>query len=181
MPPFRRKAVYDEAALYDYAVEALGRRMRSVAELKRLLRHRVESQNDADRLVETVVGRLKERRYLNDTEFAAAYIGYRRENEKFGRLRVIRDLKNKGVHRDVIEKSVGEAYAQADEEDLARQFLARRRILKPSGDKQAAKVFRSLVRGGFTRQTSLAILKKWKVDDEVIAALETESEDTAGT
>ncbi len=41
--PFKRpKKLTDESALYDYAVEALGRRMRSVAELKRLLRRRVD-------------------------------------------------------------------------------------------------------------------------------------------
>jgi regulatory protein len=170
----RRKTPYDEAALYDYAVGALARQMRSVAELKRLLRRRVAGQDHADILVELVVLRLKDQRYLNDTQYATAYSGYRRENEKFGRLRVISDLKNKGVHSDVIEKTVSEAYAGVSEEKLARQFLARKRVRKPEDRRQAAKIFRALARAGFTTGVIVSILKKWHVDEEFLTALETE-------
>ena len=38
----RPRKLYTETELYEYAVGALGRRMRTVAELKRLLRQRVE-------------------------------------------------------------------------------------------------------------------------------------------
>ena len=56
--PFRRsKKTYDEAMLYDYAIGALGRRMRSVAELKRLLRQRVSNQEDGPALMEAVITR----------------------------------------------------------------------------------------------------------------------------
>ena len=41
----RPKKLFTEAELYDYAIGALGRRMRSVAELKRLLRNRVEAES----------------------------------------------------------------------------------------------------------------------------------------
>src|SRR5438105_2030107 len=104
---FRRsRRTYDESALYDYAIGALGRRMRSVAELKRLMRQRVGTQEDGAQLIERVVERLKEQQYLNDSSFAAAYSGYRKDNEKFGRFRVISELKAKGVHGDVIERTV---------------------------------------------------------------------------
>jgi hypothetical protein len=41
---FKSKKLTDAGALYEYAVGALGRKMRSVAELKRLLRQRVAAQ-----------------------------------------------------------------------------------------------------------------------------------------
>jgi regulatory protein len=170
----RRKTPYDEAALYEYAVGALARRMRSVAELKRLLRRRVAGQDGGERLVEAVVLRLKDQHYLNDTQYATAYSGYRRDNEKFGRRRVISDLKNRGVHADVIEKTVAESYAGVDEEQLARQYLSRKRLRKPQDEKQAVRVFRTLARAGFNTRTIVGILKKWDLDDEVINALETE-------
>jgi regulatory protein len=172
----RRKEPYTVAELYDYAVGALARRARSVAELKRLLRPRVAGQEAAETMVQVVIDKLKEQHYLNDTEFATAYSGFRRD-DKFGRRRVITDLKNKGVHGDVIEKSVGEAYEGVDEEKLAREYLQRKRLKKPEDQKQAAKVFRALVRAGFTTRTIFAILKKWDVDDEVITALEGEVEE----
>ena len=59
MPFKRTRRTYDEAALYEYAMGALGRRMRTVAELKRLMRARVEGQPDGGVLIEAVVARLK--------------------------------------------------------------------------------------------------------------------------
>ena len=169
-----RKKIADEAALYEYAVGALGRRMRSVAELKRLLRPRVEEGAGGEALVEAVITRLKDQRYLNDAQYASAYSSYRRDNEKFGRLRVISDLKSRGVHGDVIEKAVSGAYADVHDEQLARAFLRRKRLQKPADQKQAARIFRTLARAGFTTKVIVAILKKWDVDEEVLSALESE-------
>jgi regulatory protein len=171
----RRKTPYDIGALYEYAVQALGRRMRSVAELKRLLRQRVREQPAGETMVEVVIDKLKQQKYLNDTNYAAAYSSYRKENEKFGRRRVVSDLKAKGVHAEVIEKTVGAAYAGVNEEKLARDFLRRKRLEKPQDAKQAARIFRTLARAGFGTRTIIAILKKWDVEDEVITALETEA------
>jgi regulatory protein len=173
--PFRRAPkTYDEAALYEYAVGALARRMRSVAELKRLLRQRAGGQEAGERLVEAVIARLKEQRYLNDMQYAAAYSCLRRDNEKFGRQRVISDLKGRGVHGEVIEKAVKAAYAGVNEEQLARGFLRRKGLAKPGDQRQAARVFRTLVRAGFSAKTAVAILKKWEVEEEVLSLLETE-------
>jgi regulatory protein len=169
-----KKKISDEAALYEYAIGALGRRMRSVAELKRLLRQRVEEGASGEALVEAVVSRLKDQRYLNDAQYASAYSSYRRDNEKFGRLRVISDLKSRGVHGDVIEKAVTGAYSEVNDEQLARAFLRRKRLQKPADQKQAARIFRTLARAGFTTKVILTILKRWDVDDEVLTALESE-------
>src|SRR5262249_41267049 len=83
--PFKRpKPTLDEAALYDYAIGALGRKMRTVAELKRLLRNRVPRDEAGEILVEMIILRLKEQKYLNDSNYAATYSAFRRDNEKFG-------------------------------------------------------------------------------------------------
>jgi regulatory protein len=169
-----KKKIAEEAALYEYAVGALGRRMRSVAELKRLLRRRVDQGAAGEALVEAVVTRLKDQRYLNDTQYASAYSSYRRDNEKFGRMRVISDLKSRGVHGDVIEKAVSGAYSEVNDEQLARAFLRRKRLQKPADQKQAARIFRTLARAGFTTKVIVTILKKWDVDEAVLSALESE-------
>jgi len=171
---FRAKKTCDAAALYEYAVGALGRKMRSVAELKRLLRQRVAAGENGEALVEAVIIKRKEQKYLNDTDYATAYSTYRKDNEKFGRMRVISELKAKGVHGDVIEKAIGAAYADSDEEQLARQYLRRKNLKKPADEKQAARIFRALTRAGFTSRTIVRILKNWNVDDEVLTALESE-------
>lgn len=172
----RPKKSYDEPALYEYAVGALARKMRTVAELKRLLRQRVVGQQEeSEKLVEAVVARLKEKKYLNDAQYATLFAGYRKDNQKFGRLRVITDLKSKGVHGDVIEQSVASAYSGSNEEKLARDFLARKRLRKPASKKETARIFRALVRAGFQSKTIFKVLKKWEVDEETLAALESEA------
>ena len=172
-----KKKFYSEDELYEYAVGALARRMRTVAELKRLFRARVEdSESEYGRtLVELVIRRLKDRGYLNDSQYAAYFSSLRRDNQKFGRQRVVTDLKIKGVHGDVIDKAVDAAFEGVSEEKQAREFLRKKRLVKPKDQKEAARVFRQLARGGFGTKTIFTILKKWDVDEETLSALESES------
>jgi len=174
----RGRKLGDESELYQYALGALARRMRSVAEMKRLLRQRVEIETEIGRtLVELVTRRLKDQGYLNDAKYAAAYSAFRSDNEKFGRRRVSTDLKVKGVVGEVLDKAIESVYEEVDEEKQAREYLRRKRVKKPQDKKQAARVFRQLMRAGFGSKTIFKILKKWDVDDEVLEALESESQE----
>jgi regulatory protein len=170
----KSKKSYDAPALYEYAVGALSRRMRSIAELKRLLRQKNIEGDDREAVIEAVVRKLKDQKYLNDSDFAALYISYRKSNEKFGKLRVITDLKQKGVHGEVIEKAVGDAYSDVDEEQLAREHLARKRLKKPVTQKDSARIYRALARAGFSSRIIFKVLKQWDIDDETLIALESE-------
>ena len=161
--------------------------MRTVAELKRLLRQR-NIEGDRDAAIEAVIIKLKEQRYLNDADYAATFSSMRRDDNKFGSNRVTNELRTKGVHAEVIAKAVTTAYSEVDEETLAREFLARKRIKKPSvgkrynagsqkqSQKETARVFRLLVRAGFRAGVIIKILKNWDVEDEVLSALEEETE-----
>ncbi len=174
----RPRKLDSEEELYAYAVGALGRRMRSVAELKRLMRPRVETDTEyGQTLIELVIRKLKDQGYLNDAKYAAAYSSFRRDNEKFGRMRVVTDLKIKGVHGEVIEKAVESFYDEVSEEKQAREYLRRKRLVKPKDQKQAARIFRQLTRAGFGSKTIFRILKKWDVDEEMLTALEGETPD----
>jgi regulatory protein len=176
--PFKKSnRTFDAPALYEYAVGALSRRMRSVAELKRLLRQKNIEGDDREAVIEAVIRKLKDQKYLNDSDFAALYASYRKSNEKFGRLRVITDLKQKGVHGDVIEKAVSSAYDDVNEEQLAREHLNRKRLKKPETQKDSARVYRALARAGFSSRTIFRVLKKWDVDDETLTALSEEAEE----
>jgi regulatory protein len=177
----RPRKLFTEAELYEYAVGALARRSRSVAELKRLMRNRVEADTEFGKtLVELIIVRLKDQGHLNDARYAAAYSSYRRDTEKFGRMRIVSDLKAKGVHGEVIAKAVASAYDEVKEEDLARGYLKRKRLKKPKDQKEAARIFRNLMRAGFGSKTIFAILKKWDVDEETLGALEEEAPEING-
>jgi regulatory protein len=169
----QRKLIADEAALYECAVRALARRMHSVAEIKRLLRRRVVVEG-GEALIEVVVARLKDQKYLNDSAYADLYSASRRDNDKLGRMRVVAGLRARGVHAEVIDKAVRSAYDAQDEEQLVRAFLRRKRAARPNDAREAARVFRMLARAGYSTRSITAVLRKWKVDDELLDALESE-------
>ena len=161
----------DEAALYEYAVRSLGSKMRTVAELKRLMRLRVEPGETGEAKMNAVVARLKEHHYLNDTRYAADYTRMRLDNERFGRRRVQQDLIQRGVHSDIIGKTLDAAYAELPEPELARRYIERKRLRKPANQKETARIVRSMVRAGFSVATIFAVLKDWHVEEEALESI----------
>ncbi len=146
--------------------------MRTEAELRRLMHSRAEQGAPGESVIAAVVKRLKEHGYLNDASYAETYTRLRQENEKLGANRVRNDLRQKGVRADVIEQAVDARYGETNEETLARQHLERKRIKKPTNEKETARVMRRLVGAGFSTGTIYKILRKWDVPDESLAALE---------
>lgn len=174
-------APLDDNALYGYAVRLLGQQMRTVSEVKRLLRRRVQPGEAGAARIDAVIARLLEHRYLNDTTYAQDYARLRQENASLGQRRVQQDLMRKGVPSDVIATTLGAAYEGVSEEDLARRHLERKRIRKPAGEKEAARVARMLMRAGFSMGAIVRILKKWEVDETALAAIETAEPDDNGS
>lgn len=162
----------NEAGLYDYAIKALGRHMRTEVELRRLMHQRVEPGPRGDEVISAVVARLREQRYLDDQSYAETYARLRKENEKFGQRRVRQDLRQKGVPASLVDKTIDESYANTDEEKLARLHLERKRIRKPTNEKETARIMRRLVAAGFSTGVIYKILRQWNVPDESLSALD---------
>ncbi len=155
--------IYDtEAALYDYAIRTLSRKMRTVAELKRLLR--VHSPPNQENLIDSVILRLKQQKYLNDTEYAERYALSRKENKKFGRRRVEIDLIHKGIVSQIIHPVVDSVYQEGDEKKQIRAFLGKKKIQAPTSQKETGKIFRALTRAGFQSSAIFSVLKEIQSD-----------------
>jgi regulatory protein len=170
--PFRPREPLDMPALYLYAVGALARRMRTVAELRRLMRTRVEKGEPGEVKIEAVLTRLLAQRYLDDAAFAADYTRLRQEGAKFGRRRVQQDLQRKGVDSELVTTTLDAAYENVSEDVLARSFLERKRMKPPTNEKESARVMRRLVAAGFALATVYKILKQWNAPEQVLDAVE---------
>src|ERR1700679_2946618 len=107
--PKKREPV-GEAGMFDYAVKALARRMRTVRDLRRLMKTRAEEGEVGERAMDAVIVRLKELNYLSDTRFAEDYTRVRKENEKFGKRRVQKDLMMKGMEKALVKSTLATAY-----------------------------------------------------------------------
>ncbi len=171
----------EEPALYEYAVGALGRRMRTVYELRRRMVPRVDKGAAGAAKIEAVLARLLAQRYLDDSAFAADYTRLRQEGAKFGRRRVQGDLQRKGVESELVASTLDTAYEHVKEEDLARQFLERKRMRKPANEKESARVMRRLVAAGFSIGAVYKVLKRWEVSEDTLAALESAEVDGSGS
>jgi regulatory protein len=154
----------EEAALYEYAVRALGRQMRTVAELKRLMSRRVEPGEPGESKMAAVVSRLQDQHYLDDRAFASTYARLRQENQSLGKRRVQQELTRKGIHAELVADTLESTYGQVSEEQLARRYVSRKRMVKPQNDKETARLVRRLVGAGFSFTIISTLLKNWEID-----------------
>jgi regulatory protein len=170
--PKKPASPLDERALLEYGVKSLGERMRSEADLRRLMQAKVEREESGAAKINKVIGRLKEYGYLDDTKFAENYTQLRQQNEKFGARRVSQELNRKGIAQQTIADTIESKYAEVSEESLARQHLERKRLRKPANEKETARIMRRLVTAGFSVGVIYKILRQWDVPDETLAALD---------
>ena len=167
----KRREPVGEAGLMEYAVRMLASQMRTERELRRLMQRRAVEGDEGEQAMDAVVVRLKELNYLSDARFAAEYTRLRKEGEKFGRRRVQQDLAAKGVASETVGAAVSAAYEGVDEVMLAREYIARKRMKQPEGEKakqESARVMGRLLRAGFSAGTVYKVLREWGVEVEEV-------------
>lgn len=178
--PKKREPV-GEAGLFEYAVGALARRMRTERDLRRLMKPRAEEGEAGTRAIDAVVARLKELNYLSDTRFAEDYTRVRKEHEKFGKRRVQQDLMQKGVGKELVASTLETAYEDVDEVALARQYIARKRMKQPSGanaQKETVRAMNRLMRAGFSSRAIYKVLREWELPEDVAEEMEEGARDS---
>ena len=137
------------------AARFLGVRQRSVQETRR----RLVRLGFPAPLVDQVVARLIEMRYLDDEEFARRWVESRDRSRPRGENALRRELALKGVARDVVEQVIADrshGSAGSADADAARELLRRRRpSLEREADplKRRQKAYALLARSGFDPAT----------------------------
>jgi regulatory protein len=142
------RQVETETELYEAAVRALMRRAYSVYEMKQLLGRRTED----DKVLRTVMDRLKRAKMIDDERFAKQFARQRTEIRRQGKFRVARDLRARGVPDRHIEAALAETAKETDEPAIVRQRLERklRSFRGEINDNKIASMYRSLLRAGFS-------------------------------
>lgn len=106
--------------------------------------------------------RLSEKGLLDDYRFALAFASYRARVKRFGRFRIARELRERGVPQELIERVLEEVLGEIDEGTSVRARLARRlRGHKlPLGERDVARLYRGLLRAGFASGIILRELRR---------------------
>lgn len=172
----RQREPLDEEGLFAYAVASLARRMRSVRDLRRLMRMRAEPGDAGEQAMNAVVRRLEELRYLSDERFAADFTRLRKEGQGLGRRRVAQDLLTKGIAKPLAQSALAEAYEGTDEVELARSYCQRKRMAAPANEKETARLVGRLQRAGFGSDAIWKLLRSWKLPVEEVELEEREQE-----
>jgi regulatory protein len=171
----RKPKLFQNAELLNYAVRALGGRAHSTGELREKLRRRAERAED----VEAVLAKLKELGYLDDKRFAESYAAARLENQGLGKMRVLRDLRQRRIAPQLAEQVAEKTYQETDETKLIEDFLKRKYRGKKLGEflgeeKNLAGAYRRLRYAGFSAGASIRVLKRYARQAEELEALEVE-------
>jgi regulatory protein len=161
--------------LLNVALRALGGRAYSSGELREKLQRRAKSAADVD----AVLTKLKEAGYLNDRQFAENYAASRLQNQGLGKMRVLRDLRQRRVAPKLAEQVTDKTYEKTSETDLIEEFLRRKYRGKQLGpflseEKNLASAFRRLRYAGFSAGQSIRVLKRYANQPEILDRLESE-------
>ncbi|SRR5579884_1524531 len=159
-------------ALWDYALRLLARRPYSTAELRQKLLRRADSPASAT----AVIDKLREYGLADDARFSEAFASARLQNQGFGPIRVLRDLRVKRVSPTVAKNAVNKTFSGVEETDLARRYLERKyrghKLAELFSDqKKLAAAYRRLRTAGFSGRTSLAVLRSYSAKAEELEDL----------
>jgi len=161
MPGYRPRLL-DATELWNYALKILGMRALSTGEVRQKLTRKAANPED----VGSTISRLRDSGYLNDTNFAESYARARREGQGFGKMRVLRDLRQRRVAPGVASKAVEGAFADANETEMIENFLARKYRTVDLGaflqeDRNLRAAYRRLRYAGFSSGASIRVLKRY--------------------
>ncbi len=152
----------EEPDLWNYALRLLSGRAHSASELRAKLAKKAADSRSIKRVME----RLQEAELLDDRRFAEAFAASRFENQGQGRLRVVRDLRQKGVAAALASEVVDSVFAGTDEVELIEAFLRRKIRGVPLAEylaepKHLAGAYRRLRYAGFAAATSIRVLRRY--------------------
>jgi len=174
----RKVRLLDAEALWIYALKVLGGRAYSVGELREKLKRCAEKVEDVD----GVLARLKDVGYLDDKRFAEGYASARLTNDRFGKTRVLQDLRHHRVAPGLAEDTVQKVYEEVDEEKLIEEWVRRKyRLAEREGlfqeDKDLAAAYRRLMRAGFRTGEIVKVLKRFAKNPELLDLIEVPEEE----
>lgn len=145
---------------YSDALNLLARRSLSIAECRSRLADR---EHTPEQIGETIE-RLRNAGALDDAKLAREYARTAAEIKGRGRLRVIRELQQRGVARDVAAEAVGEVFGDKDERSLVTRAVQKklRGRPRPADPAEYARLYQYLMRQGFTPAVVSSVLRRMR-------------------
>jgi len=139
----------------DQAYRYLGRRERTVSEVRRHLLARDVSEATAD----AVIAELMEQGALDDARFARLFVQDKRELEQWGSDRIRRALLGRGIDRELVEAALKREGAESGELERALAILRQRFPTAPEGRRERERALGLLLRKGYDLELALDAIR----------------------
>lgn len=167
--------------LFEYAVQLLGIRGYSSGDLRAKLRLKAAQPNDID----GIIARLLDIGYLDDNRYAESFASARVENDGFGRMRLLTDLRARRISGGIADRAVAHALEGRSEAELIDAYIERRMAsLTAAGpiedERKLAAAYRRLRRAGFTSGAILTALRRKAAQPELVNDTPEEEEEESG-
>ena len=133
----------------DRAVRLLAAKPRAVAELRERLLEKLWTNEE---IVDGVIEKLKEYKYLDDEKFASDVAMSKLRQKPQGKRRLQFTMSQKKVDKEIVKRAIESAYEKMPEEELASLAIEKRIRLKgvPETREDLKKFYDHLMRQGFS-------------------------------
>ncbi|MGL4609548.1 MAG: regulatory protein RecX [Trueperaceae bacterium] len=150
----RQSKPYTYERAWNYATWLLSRHAYSKAQIKeKLVKKQVASE-----IVEKVLVKLEDYRFINDASYAEQYVESRQKRK--GRIALKRELQQKGLEEKLVEQTLSRLDDETQQE-TALELLKKQlhRFQKDEPRKRYGKMYTFLARRGFTSDVIRAVLE----------------------
>ena len=151
------------------AVKLLAAKPRSIRELRERLLEKLWTN---DEIVDRVIEKLKEYKYLDDEQFARDTALSKLRQKPQGKRRLQQTMSQKKLDKDVVATAIADAFEKMPEEDMIDLAITKRLRLKgkPETREDTKKFYDHLLRQGFgfdlIREKMASVAKRGIEDDE---------------
>ena len=151
------------------AVRLLAAKPRSIRELRERLLEKLWTNEE---IVERVLEKLKEYKYLDDEQFARDVAVSKLRQKPQGKRRLQQTMSQKKLDKEIVDAAIAEAFEKLPESELIEQAITKRLRLKgkPETREESKKFYDHLMRQGFgydlIREKMSEVVKRGIEDDQ---------------
>jgi len=113
---------------------------------------------------EKVAQHFQKEGYLNDFEYACAFV--RRKKEKFGSRKIFAELLKKGIPQEIASEAL-ESFTEEEEREVLKNLISfyRQKNAQLDEDTFKKKLVGFLVRRGFKQNLILNLIRQWEIGE----------------
>lgn len=139
------------------AYRFLNYKPRSESEIRKKLKEKKLSPSS----IEKVIASLKDLNFLNDEQYAGMYLEEKLRNKPQGKRMISMKLAEKGISKNIIEKTIGEKYSEETETKKALILLNKykKKVKAKTQAEKKQKCFRYLLSKGFEYDIISSVMK----------------------